>query len=1103
MRPRTIKNNNKGKRQKKHASLFRIIKITLCFSGAAFLFITAFIATVYFHILEDTANRIQKGAIRDVILSESPVFYDDGVTPVGVFFDQIHSQFIEYKDIPSIYVKAIVASEDGNFFDHPGFDIQSIARAFFANLKAGRVVQGGSTITQQTAKNVFKREKRNYTAKIKELAQALLLERRYTKEEILEMYVNQFFVTGFGKGLKIASEYFFDKNAEDLDLVESAFLAGMVKGPYLYNPFTLKSETERINAIRLSNIRKNYVLKNMMNLNFITEEEYLEAVEKEIPFKEGKITYRLNVIMDHVREQLESEYFRNILREQGVENIATSGIKIHTSVNHEIQQGALDSIRTQLPILDVKLTGYDTGIYQERYVRSIGTLHTEPTSGLPFFGRITEIDPDSNRPSLRVTWDDGEGVIDYEGIKPIAEAWLKGNLGSWASLDKRHASDFFKNFSVGDLVPIRQITEAEKTKLILSAIPELDGGIIVIRDGMVKAMVGGFFDRYFNRAVDAKRQLGSIFKPIVYTAALQLKWNNLDSLNNAYDMFEFENTFYFPNPDHQPGSEKTSMVWAGAKSENLATVWLLYHLTDHLNMNEFRQVVERLGLHRLSDESYSDYVERIRDSHGVVVNQNAIMEAAFEESKKAIESDLIFSGLDDVLDNLHRLHFNIDSQRLDPSNENHIQISRLSFQRLKALDFEMQRRFQKLSQFIETNPEKTYAEPNKELSDALQHFYLIKDRENNIRIIYSETAGKIKRNGLQPLTPELLEDHKDQMFQNDIWIDDLLTSKVVKTIQSSMNKRYKELLAYNRYDLELLFRIRDFKTLVNLYYVRQLAKEMGISSTLDPVLSFPLGASAVSILDAASAYHTIMTGRDYSVADSARDMVPIITRIVDRDNEIIWDYNPRPRQVLSKEISAPVTEILRMAMENGTGINARDAIHMSIKFSNQELDIRIPCFGKTGTANRYTNSSFVGFIPEPNKNTGEFELKNGYVIASYVGYDNNRPMKGKHITIYGSSGALPLWIETANAITNSTTYTKLVQAADLIFDSGNHPVLTDNKLSPVNVSPLTGIPLDRRAEVPVDSPQVYSYINKEKTGLKFQRTFDPIEGTYHDKQISD
>jgi len=337
------------------------------------LFFVAFLIGIYIQVSKDTSNRIERGAIESIIFSESPVYYDDGETPIGVYFEKIHSRYINYKDIPKFYIKALIASEDGNYFDHPGFDIRAISRAFIANLKAGRVVQGGSTLTQQTAKNIFKRRKRTYTAKLRELIQALLLEKRYSKEEIIEMYINQFFVTGFGKGLRIAAEYFFDKDAEDLNLVESAFIAGSVKGPYLYNPFAKKSDEGKRGARRLAKIRKDYVLNNMKIMNLITEEQYLEAREKEVPFKEGEVTYRLNVILDHIREQLESKSFREILHEQGIDNIATSGIKIYTSIDKEIQQGVLNSLRSHLPVLDVKLSGYSTDLFLKRYMQHTGS----------------------------------------------------------------------------------------------------------------------------------------------------------------------------------------------------------------------------------------------------------------------------------------------------------------------------------------------------------------------------------------------------------------------------------------------------------------------------------------------------------------------------------------------------------------------------------------------------------------------------------------------------------------------------------------------------------------------------------------------------------
>ena len=189
---------------------------------------------------------------------------------LGVFFDKTHRRYIEYKSIPPYFVKALVATEDKTFFTHPGFDIKAIVRAMIANYRAGRIAQGGSTLTQQTAKNIFTREKRSYQAKLKELMEALLLERQYSKEEILEMYINQFFVTGIGRGLRIAAQYFFDKEAEDLDLVECAFIAGSIKSPNRFNPFTKRTEAEKREAKRLSRQRKDHVLSNMLEMNFIT-----------------------------------------------------------------------------------------------------------------------------------------------------------------------------------------------------------------------------------------------------------------------------------------------------------------------------------------------------------------------------------------------------------------------------------------------------------------------------------------------------------------------------------------------------------------------------------------------------------------------------------------------------------------------------------------------------------------------------------------------------------------------------------------------------------------------------------------------------------------
>jgi membrane peptidoglycan carboxypeptidase len=170
-----------------------------------------------------------------------------------------------------------------------------------------------------------------------------------------------------------------------------------------------------------------------------------------------------------------------------------------------------------------------------------------------------------------------------------------------------------------------------------------------------------------------------------------------------------------------------------------------------------------------------------------------------------------------------------------------------------------------------------------------------------------------------------------------------------------------------------------------------------------------------------------------------------------------------------------------------------------MEFENGMLRIPIPSFGKTGTANRFTNSSFIGFIPGLEEDTAKFDLNDGYVIASYVGYDDNRPMKGRHVTIYGSSGALPLWTGAANSIVNSREYKKDIQIADLAFDIQS-PVLDDREFGHVEISSLTGLPLrDEEKEISTDNLKIYSYIIQGDT-LTLKRIFEPFKGSFHEEK---
>jgi len=232
-------------------------------------------------------------------------------------------------------------------------------------------------------------------------------------------------------------------------------------------------------------------------------------------------------------------------------------------------------------------------------------------------------------------------------------------------------------------------------------------------------------------------------------------------------------------------------------------------------------------------------------------------------------------------------------------------------------------------------------------------------------------------------------------------------------------------------------------------------------------------------------------------------MVPIITKIVDRAGETLWEYIPQPEKVLTNRVSGSVTEILRMVVENGTGQRANGAVKLSMDFGNGILeDIPISAFGKTGTANLFTNSSFVGIIPGLDPDIGEFDIREGYVIASYVGYDDNRPMKGRNINISGASGALPLWIDTSNTIVNSQEYKEDVQIADLVFLIQSEPILADKTLNPVEVSSITGLPLSSAEDKDIseEAKEIYSAIATDGALLTHKRAFEPLKGVDNERE---
>jgi membrane peptidoglycan carboxypeptidase len=325
-----------------------IVAIVLVFAGAALY------AYVFFIVpLQDPSGKFTRENILQNLNGESRVFYSDGVSVVGSFFDTNHRLYVPYDSIPQTLVDAIVSAEDAHFWEHKGFDKSGFARAMLNNLKSFNFRQGGSTLSQTTVKNVFGREEKSIKAKWTELADALRLERRFNKKEIIEFYLNQFQVYSSGRGAAIAAIYFFNKPLSELSLEECAFIAGTVKGPYNYDPRVQKTEEKAKRALERGQLRTKYVLRRMLENGYISQDVFDSAKVPELNY--GEFRFSASFILDKVDRELNDEYFERHFSNFGIEDWRRSQIKIITTMDADLQKKAEKAVKENLGSLQSKI----------------------------------------------------------------------------------------------------------------------------------------------------------------------------------------------------------------------------------------------------------------------------------------------------------------------------------------------------------------------------------------------------------------------------------------------------------------------------------------------------------------------------------------------------------------------------------------------------------------------------------------------------------------------------------------------------------------------------------------------------------------------------
>jgi membrane peptidoglycan carboxypeptidase len=1082
-------------------------KFILLIAGFALLIILAGFGAFFWLVVFNPGDEILQENIEKILSMESPVYYSDGENKIGVFFKDAHRQYISYEEIPQNFINAIIASEDNDFFKHHGVDVAGILRALVANIKAGKIVQGGSTITQQTAKNLFKRKDRSIKSKLTELLYALRLEYHYPKEKIMEFYANQFYVSGNGHGLGVAAQYYFNKPAAQLDLLESAFIAGSVKRPNYYNPFIKKNAEQEALAKQRAQKRVAYVLGQMKRLGMIPAMQYQEEKQRQISFAQGQMFFPLNTLMDFVKNGLDVPEVEEALVQHGIDNVATSGIKIYTTVEKPLQDQAFFSLRKELSRLSLRLEGYERDTVQNFYNGITHAGDWETARGNFLMGKITGITA-APEPQIYVSFgrsggsQEQLGIIDRQGIMPFLDSLVKWQKQRWTEPEDKDLDRFLEQLEIGDyiFVSVRDIDSNTGEMLLdLERYPELQGALLAIKDGTIRAMVGGMENHYFNRAVAAKRPLGSVMKPLVYTAALQLGWNSIDALNNYRSLFIYQNQPYFPRPDHKSPHRTVSMNWAGVFSENIATVWLLYHLCDNLSPAQFKELIAHLDMDRREFESYAGYSGRIRDNMGIAINEVQLQRAALRKAVRELEPDLIFDGRYDEYQQLKELHYGADFDSFLEDVEN-----------LQGPEYESQTR-----QDLVVNEEK------KIRKKILRHNYLhlLRLREelqylaglfsnrdiSPQNLLFGELLGQFYYDPLQDIFIYSAEpiDQSDwqylsyaevrkllqsksftrmkKTFQSAFWDNILLEGKFSATtfdlLHNARLTEYKKLAALPAYSFDVLQFIPDFRVLAGLRYLIALGMSLNIQSELEPVLSFPLGSNVISLLEAVSIYQGITTG---SIAVNSSqgpvDELAIIDRIENADGETIFTPSRKRKKIVDDKTRIAVSNILQNVVRYGTGKFAYANVRLhsrnpEVEEQLKQFRLSVPVLGKTGTANRFTNSTFLGLVPGLIAGQNKFSLENGYTVAAYVGYDDNSPMVRHSTHITGSSGALPIWTRMVNAILLEKGYADSLDLVDIAFssnaltgESGLGLDFTDIGQVSATISADNGLPIQNQSD---------------------------------------
>ena len=486
--------------------------------------------------------------IREIELQVPLKIFTADTKLIGEFGEKRRSA-LKFNDIPPYFVKAVLAAEDDDFFNHSGVSYSGLIRSVFRILISGEVRGGGSTITMQVAGNYLTGRDINLFRKIKDIFLAYRLERIYSKEEIFEFYVNRIFLGNRAYGIASASEVYYGTSIENLNLAQWAMIAGLPVAPSYRNP---------LNNPRRALIRRNWILTRMLDLGFIYKEQYDLAIKAPISATYHGLVSEVNApyLAETIRRFMINEYGLDAYKE---------GLKVYTTIDSKLQNLAVAALKKGLETYD-KRHGFRvpenyTDVFPENFfvedLKYRFNLIAESKS-LPLgISEVPEDEPleniytllnnitttDNKFPALVVSVQDD--LVTVSGDRTVLKVSWSSDL-SWArpyiNEDQRgpKPKSFSELLKEGDLVWLEK--DKIKSSISLTQIPEVQGSIVAMdpKNGRVKALVGGydFFLSKYNRATQSSPLLGSNYKPFLYASALDAGLTASTLINDAPIVFE-------------------------------------------------------------------------------------------------------------------------------------------------------------------------------------------------------------------------------------------------------------------------------------------------------------------------------------------------------------------------------------------------------------------------------------------------------------------------------------------------------------------------------------------------------------------------------------